>query len=39
MRTTILPMQEFLLRELRGPIQLLYPNQEINLEIQQNSIV
>ena len=39
MRTTILPMQEFLIRELRGPIQLLYPNQEINLEINQNSIV
>lgn len=39
MNTSIKPMQEFILRELRPVMALMYPNEEINLEIQQNNIL
>jgi len=39
MSTTIRPLQEFLIRELTPILQLMYPNEEISLEINQNSII
>lgn len=36
---TIVPMQDFLNRELTDILQLVYPNEQINLEITQNPIV
>ena len=37
--TTIFPLQEFLISELKPIMQLMYPNQEIVLEIEQNRIL
>ena len=37
MRTSVRPMQEFIIRELHPVIQLMYPNQDIKLEIEQNT--
>jgi hypothetical protein len=39
MNTTIIPMQEFVIRELKPLIQLIYPDQPITLEIEQNQII
>lgn len=39
MNTTIKPMQEFLIRELQPVVQLIYPNEQIVLEIEQNQVV
>jgi len=39
MNTSIKPTQEFMIRELQPIIQLMYPNEAINLEIQQNQIL
>ena len=39
MNTTIIPMQEFIIRELKPLIQLIYPEQQITLEIEQNQII
>lgn len=39
MNVTIIPMQDFLIREIKGPLELLYPNQDINLTIEQNRII
>jgi len=39
MGTTIKPLQEFLVRELTPILQLMYPDQEINLEIEQNQLL
>ena len=36
---TIIPMQTFLNRELKDIIQLIYPNEEINLIIEQNQLL
>ncbi len=37
--TTIFPLQEFLVAEIKPILQLMYPNQEIVLDIQQNNIL
>lgn len=39
MNTTIFPLQDFLIRELKPVVQLIYPDQEIELKIQQNKIL
>lgn len=39
MNTTVRPLQEFIIRELEPVIQLMYPNEEINLEIEQNQVL
>lgn len=39
MNTSVKPMQEFLIRELNPIIQLIHPEEEINLTIEQNSIL
>lgn len=39
MNTTIYPLQKFVNRELKPLIELMYPNQEINLEISNPSII
>jgi hypothetical protein len=39
MNTSIKPLQEFILRELQPVVQLMYPDQAVSLEIQQNQIV
>lgn len=39
MNTTVKPLQEFLIRELEPVVQLMYPNEEVKLEIQQNQIL
>ena len=39
MNTSIKPLQEFMLRELQPVVQLMYPDQAVSLEIQQNQIV
>jgi phage portal protein BeeE len=36
MNTTVKPMQDFVLGQLQDVIQLMYPNEEINLVIEQN---
>jgi hypothetical protein len=36
MNTSVRPMQDFILRELRPIVQLIYPSEQINLEILQN---
>jgi phage portal protein BeeE len=37
--TTIFPLQEFLISELRPILKLMYPNEEIVLDIKQNNIL
>lgn len=39
MNTTVIPLQEFLIRELHPVIQLIHPNENIELIIEQNQIV
>lgn len=39
MKTSIEPIQKFLIRELKPIIELINPEVEVNLEIQQNSII
>jgi hypothetical protein len=39
MNTTIFPLQDFLIRELKPVIELIYPDQEIELKIKQNKIL
>ena len=39
MNTTIIPLQKFMIKELNPVIQLLYPNEEVQLEIKQNDFV
>lgn len=39
MNRTIIPMQNFLNRELKDVIQLIYPNEEISLVIEQNKLL
>jgi len=39
MSTTIKPLQEFIIRELQPILQLMYPNEKIDLTIQQNEIL
>jgi phage portal protein BeeE len=39
MSTTIKPLQEFLIRELKPILELMHPNEEINLEIEQNQLL
>lgn len=39
MNTSVKPMQEFILRELRPIVQLMYPEEQVTLEIQQNQVV
>jgi phage portal protein BeeE len=39
MNTTIVPMQQFIIRELKPVLELMYPNEQITLEIQQNQIL
>lgn len=39
MNTSIIPMQKFMNRELKEIIQLIYPNEEINLTITQNNLL
>lgn len=39
MNTSVKPMQEFLIRELEPVVQLIYPDQLVKLEIEQNSIL
>jgi len=39
MNTCIKPIQAFINRELKPVIELIYPGQQINLEIQQNQII
>jgi phage portal protein BeeE len=38
MRNSIIPAQQFMNRELKSVIELIYPGQEINLEIQNTSL-
>ena len=37
--TTIFPLQEFLVSEIKPILQLMYPDQEIVLDLQQNKIL
>jgi hypothetical protein len=39
MKTTIQPLQEFMLKELNPIIKLMYPNEDVNLEIEQNEFL
>lgn len=39
MKTTVIPLQEFIIRELQPVLQLIYPNENVELNIQQNQIV
>ena len=39
MNTSVKPMQEFLIRELEPVVQLIYPDQLVKLEVEQNSIL
>lgn len=39
MATTIRPLQEFLIREVQPIIQLMYPNETVDLTIEQNIII
>lgn len=39
MNTTVKPLQSFMNRELKEVLQLIYPNEEINLEITQSNIL
>jgi len=39
MSTTIKPLQEFIIRELTPILQLMYPNMEIDLTIEQNTLI
>lgn len=39
MSTTILPLQDFILNELKPIIQLMYPNEQIDLRIDQNILL
>lgn len=39
MSTTIRPLQEFMIRELTPILQLMYPSEQIVLEIKQNTII
>jgi phage portal protein BeeE len=39
MKTSIEPIQKFLTRELKPIIELINPNEDINLEIQQNTVI
>jgi phage portal protein BeeE len=39
MATSIIPMQKFMNRELKPIIELIYPDQEINLIVEQNPII
>jgi hypothetical protein len=39
MNTTIRPLQYFMNRELKQILSLIYPNEEINLEITQSNIL
>lgn len=39
MNTSVKPMQDFIIRELEPVVRLMYPNQEVKLEIEQNQIV
>jgi phage portal protein BeeE len=39
MNTSIKPMQDFILRELKPILQLMYPNEQVNLVIEQNQVV
>lgn len=39
MKTTIQPLQEFMLKELNPIIQLMYPSEQVNLEIEQNEFL
>jgi hypothetical protein len=39
MSTTIKPLQQFLIRELKPILELMHPNEEINLEIEQNQLL
>ena len=39
MKTSVEPMQEFILRELKPIMQLLHPNEVIDLQIEQNTVI
>lgn len=39
MNTTVIPLQEFIIRELEPVVQLIFPNEKVELIIQQNSIL
>lgn len=39
MATSIRPLQNFMIREITPILELMYPNEEINLVIEQNSII
>jgi phage portal protein BeeE len=39
MNTTIIPLQEFIIRELEPVVQLIYPDEKVKLEIHQNKIL
>jgi hypothetical protein len=39
MNTCVKPLQEFLLREITPVVKLIYPNEDIKLEIEQNQIL
>jgi len=39
MNTCVKPLQEFLLREIKPVVELIYPNEDIKLEIEQNQIL
>ncbi len=39
MKTTIQPLQEFMLKELNPIVQLLYPEEQVNLVIEQNEFL
>jgi hypothetical protein len=39
MNTSVKPMQEFLLKELDPIVQLMYPNEEVKLQINQNQSI
>jgi len=39
MKTTIYPLQNFMLKELNPLVQLLYPNEQVDLKITQNEFI
>lgn len=39
MKTTIEPLQEFMIKELNPVVQLMYPAEDVNLEIEQNKFL
>jgi hypothetical protein len=39
MNTTIIPLQEFIIREIEPVVQLIYPDEKVKLEIHQNKIL